>query len=484
MYEKLCLLVGRFFPEGSFVRNAAILASGTSLAQLIIIASSPILSRIYSPSDFGIYAVFSSILAIAIIFSTFRYELAIPLPKNEKDSLNLVFLSLVLLTGSTLFTALMLFLFGYKIFSPLGVSSIFAIYLLLPIGVFVGGFFAILNYFAIRSKAFSSISIAKVFQAVYGVFFQLFGFKLGYYGLMGGIVLGQSVGCFSLLRSIFDKYSFKNISSDGIKKMFYRYKRFPIFSMPDALANTASVQLPAVLFAYFYSPAAAGFYLLADRVLQLPTSVIGSAVGQVFYGEASATQKKQDLFSTVMKLHAQLANIAIIPMLLLILLGPTVFEFVFGNDWRLAGEFARYMAPWIFLVFVASPFTSLFGILEKQSHGMYFQFMVLFLRITAISIGVFYGNLIITIALFSSVSAIAWILFLFWVSLELKGDFRLIMTSFLAATFKGIYVIFPLGLLAVLPKNTPDLLLATICIVGFLSIIKYYMGLLSGEKNR
>ena len=483
MFKKLRLLVRRFLPEGSFLRNVTILASGTSVAQLIIIVSSPILSRLYSPSEFGVYAVFSSILALSIIFSTLRYELAIPLPEREEDSLNLILLSLILLAGSTFLAAILIYYFGSKIFTPLGMSSLFTVYFLLPIGVFGGGLFAILNYFAIRSKKFSSISVAKVYQTACGVAFQLFGFKLGHYGLMGGPVLGQTVSSLSLLKSLFNRDSFKRTSWHGVKGVLNRYRRFPIYSMPDAVANTASVQLPAVLFAYFFSPAAAGFYLLADRVLQLPASVIGSAVGQVFYGEASAIRVKEDLFATVARLYAQLANIGVVPLFLLVFLAPELFAYIFGDEWRLAGEFARYMAPWIFLVFVASPFTSLFAILEKQSHGMFFQFIVLFFRVTVILIGAFYQDLILTVALFSAVSVIFWILFLFWVAIELGGSIKIIISSSFEAIFRGILAISPLGLLILLSSDVPDFALVLVFIFTFLTITKYYIGLIKQVKK-
>jgi O-antigen/teichoic acid export membrane protein len=389
----------------------------------------------------------------------------------------------MLLVGSTLLVTLLVYFFGSKIFTPLGISSPFAVYFLLPMGVFGGGLFAILNYFAIRSKNFPSISIAKIYQTACGVAFQLCGFKLGHYGLIGGQVLGQAVGSFSLLKSLFNRERFKSTSWSGVKGVLSRYKRFPLFSMPDALANTASVHLPAVLFAYFFSPASAGFYLLANRVLQLPASVIGSAVGQVFYGEASATRAKEDLFATVAKLYAQLANIGIVPLFVLVFIAPELFSFVFGDEWRFAGEFARYMAPWIFFVFVASPFTSLFAILEKQSQGMFFQFIVLFFRVIAILIGGFYEDLILTVALFSAVSTIFWILFLFWVTTELKGSFRTIISCLFTALFKGLFAISPLALLFVLPQNISDLALVLVCTLTFLSITKYYIGLIKEGKN-
>lgn len=483
MFKKLQLLVSRFLPEGSFLQNVTILASGTSVAQLIVIVSSPILSRIYSPSDFGVYAVFSSIMALSIIFSTLRYELAIPLPKKEEDSLNVVFLSIILLMGSAFLAAILIYYFGSNIFTPLGVSSLHAIYFLLPVGIFGGGLFAILNYFAIRSKKFSSISIAKVYQATSGVAFQLFGFKLGYYGLMGGPVIGQAVSSLSIMKSLFNRDNFKLISWHGVKLVFNRYRRFPIYSMPDALANTASVQIPAVMFAYFFSSAAAGFYLLADRVLQLPASIIGSAVGQVFYGEASAIRAKEDLFATVAKLFTQLANIGVVPMFLLVFLAPELFVYIFGDEWLLAGEFARYMAPWIFLVFVASPFTSLFAILEKQSHGMFFQFIVLFFRVVALLIGGFYEDLILTVALFSLVSVIFWILFLFWVAVELRGSIKIFISSFFKAIFKGIFAISPLSLLYFLPQNAPGFAIVVVCIFAFLTIAKYYYSLIKEVKK-
>jgi O-antigen/teichoic acid export membrane protein len=179
--------------------------------------------------------------------------------------------------------------------------------------------------------------------------------------------------------------------------------------------------LPPILFASFFGAAAAGLYSLANRVLQLPMSLIGGAIGQVFFAEAAEANRRGEIGQLVAGLHSKLAHIGMAPALLLILIGPDLFAIVFGEQWRVAGEFARWMAPWIYLVFVSSPLSTLFAVMEKQVQGLVFQLVLLVSRLGAIIAGAAIGGLMETVILFSSVSALCWLGFLFWLA-RLAGN--------------------------------------------------------------
>lgn len=245
---------------------------------------------------------------------------------------------------------------------------------------------------------------------------QLTTYKLGVLALLLGQVVGQGAGTLGLARTVWAEPAFRQVTWKGVWQAAVRYKRFPIFSTWEGLSNNAGVQLPPLLFAALFSPAAAGIYTLANRVLSLPISLVGNAIGQVFFANAAHEHREGKLGPLIAQLHGKLAHIGLPPALLLMLLGPDLFALIFGEKWRQAGEFARWMTPWLYFVFVSSPLSTLFAVTEKLKQGLTFQIMLLLSRVGAIALGASLGDLMLTVKLFASASALCWLGFLFWVA--------------------------------------------------------------------
>ena len=79
--------------KSSFVKNVLVVMSGTAVAQAIGFALSPIISRLFSPSDFGVFGSFNSVSTIIAAGATLEYTQAIMLPKEKEDAINLFFVS-------------------------------------------------------------------------------------------------------------------------------------------------------------------------------------------------------------------------------------------------------------------------------------------------------------------------------------------------------------------------------------------------------
>ena len=377
--------------------------------------------------------------------------MAIPLPEDDQEAANVAALSLLLIAGTTLLSVLATIFFGEHIANALGVPALAAYLWLLPVGVLLGGFYKVFNYWSVRTKRFGAIAGTKVRQSLATVAIQIAAFKLGGIALLFGQVAGQSVGTANLALPALKLPAFKEISWQGIKKAAERYKRFPIFSTWSGFFNTAGTQLPLLMFSAFFSPAAAGLYALANRVLNLPMSLIGQAIGQVFFANAAEAYRAGKLGPLVSGLHAKLAHIGIPPALLLVLLGPELFSFAFGANWSQAGEFARWMAPWLYLVFVSSPLSTLFAVTESLKQGLVFQIILLVARIVAILIGAWLGDLMLTVILFSGASALCWLGFLFWVAHTAGNTARSMVMPTLAACGVGLLCVLPVLITQTLP---------------------------------
>lgn len=405
----------RLKPKSAFVRGVGVLVGGTAGAQLLAVLAAPLLTRLYTPEDFGLLAVYASLLGLIAVIASLRYELAIPLPEDDAEAANVAVLSLILVGVTTLLAGILTALLREPISNALGVPQLAPYLWLLPLGVLAGGVYNVFNYWAVRTKRFTTIAGTRIAQSLTTLFIQLAAFKLGGIALLFGQVAGQSAGTVRLGRAALASGGFSAVSWVGIKQVARRYQRFPIFSTWEGLANTAGLQLPPLLFATLFGTAAAGLYSLANRVLSLPLSLIGNAIGQVFFSRAADARRNGQLGPLVAQLHAKLAHIGLPPAVLTMLIGADLFALVFGSEWRQAGEFAQWMAPWLYLVFVSSPLSTLFAVAEQQKQGLAFQLILLVSRLLAIGVGAWIGDLSITVMLFTGASAACWLGFLFWV---------------------------------------------------------------------
>lgn len=445
--------VSRILPKNAFARGVGVLVGGTAGAQLLLVAASPVLTRLYTPQDFGLLAVFAGLLALIGVVASLRYELAIPLPEAEGEAANIAALGLLIVLGMTGLAALGVIFFAESVTHALGVPALARHGWLLPLGVAMGGVYNVFNYWSVRTKRFSTIAGTRLRQALATIAIQLAAFKLGAGALILAQVAGQSVGAASLARPALARPAFRAASWHGIAAVAVRYRRFPIFSTWAGLFNTAGTQLPPLLFAALFSPAAAGLYILANRVLQLPMSLVGAAIGQVFFASAAQARREGGLAPLVAGLHARLAHIGLPPALILALIGPELFAFVFGAEWRQAGEFARWMAPWLYLVFVSSPLSTLFAVMERQREALVFQFILLISRVAAILFGALQGDLMLTIILFAMASALCYAGLLFWIMMLSGNTVAAMLRPTMAAAGVALACVSPL--LAVLVTEPP-----------------------------
>lgn len=452
------------------------LVGGTTSAQAMLVLASPLLTRLYTPEDFGLLAVYAGLLALFSVVASLRYELAIPLPESNEEAANVVILSLVTVLIMTFISGLMVLVAGSRIAEILGVPALAGYFWLLPLGVLLLGGYKVFKYWAIRVKAFGDVAKTRISQSLGMLAVQIFGFKLGAVALLLGQAAGHGFGSIRLAKLTTGHNEFRQWTWAGVLKAAKRYKQFPIFSTWGALFNTAGTQLPPILFASLFSAGAAGLYALAHRVLAMPMSVIGEAVSKVFFANAAEAHRAGRLGPLVAGIHSKLAELAMPVTLLLIVAGPHLFSFVFGEEWRQAGEFARYMAPWLYMVFITSPLSTLFSVLERQRLGMIFQAGLLVARVFAIVVGAkVIGNLTASIVLFSLISALFWGGFLIWIFLVSGNTLKALIKPTLSALVKSGFCLIPLTL--TLQLDIGGTFLVASAFISLVLIIGYYVNL-------
>jgi O-antigen/teichoic acid export membrane protein len=407
----------RLLPKSRFAIDVSILAGGTGIAQAIILLSSPILTRLYSPSDFGLMAVYVSLLSVLGVVASLRYELAMPLPEDDAQAAQVAALCFLVLLINTCLVALFSLIFGNSIANWLAEPGLVRFLALLPLGFFLLGLYEILNYWAIRIKAFPDIARTKLTKAIATTTVQVAGASLGPLALIVGQIVGHGAGIGRLAHRVYQSsaHRFAGLSWAAMRENAWRYRDLPLFSSPAALLNMGSTALPVLLIASLFSSGSAGLYAIAQRVLTLPMMLVGQAVSDVFLSDAVEAHRAGGLAERTLKVHAILVRLGMPILFILPLTGETAFGLVFGEQWSDAGRYAAYLSPWMYIVFTAAPIASVIIVLERQRFSAAFNLIVLIFRTFTIILGAALFSVEPTILLFAVVSAVSVFLFLVFV---------------------------------------------------------------------
>jgi O-antigen/teichoic acid export membrane protein len=391
-----------------FASDVFTLVGGTTFAQIIALLAAPVLTRLYGPEDFGVWALFLSITGIIGIISCLRYEHSIMLPESDEDAINLLALCILFVLLVTVVTIPLIYLFKDPLVLALNSPQLGNYVWLIPPFVFLNGIFLALNYWNSRTKHFKRLSFARVSSSVSSTGTQI-GAGLGGYatgiGLIGGTLVGNFVSTIVLFGQIWkdDQKLFQ--ASTKPKKMIEgmkRHRKFPLIDSWSALLNTTSWQLPAFLLAFFFSPAIVGFYSLGFRLLQMPMSFIGGSISQVFFQRASVAKSENTLDSLVENVFRILVIIGMFPILTITIVGSDVFSVILGQNWAEAGVYAQILSIWAFVWFISSPLSTIYVVMEKQQFGLKYNIFNFITRILSLAIGGYLGNARLALILFAA----------------------------------------------------------------------------------
>ena len=372
LVKKLLNKIGR----STFGKSVLMLAGGTAIAQFLSIATSPIISRLFTPDDFGVLSIYVSILSIVAVFATLRYEFAIPIAEDDKSAINVLALTLISVVAISAISLVLFTLFSDGLADLLNAQQLKPYFWLISVGILASGTYTAFRYWAFRKKNFKTITRTTVNQSVaHNVINIIWGLFIGGpIGLIIGTIVGRSAGIWTLSRDIRrdGKEHFDSVSLPEIRQLAKRYVKFPLFSSWAAILNSLGIQLPVLLLSWMYGTEVTGSFGFANRIVALPMTFIGVAVGEVFFSEASSIARTDPkrLLALSRKLNKKLILIGIVPFSVLAIFGPSLFSFVFGEAWREAGQYARVLSFMVFARFVTTPVSRVFNILEKQFLGL------------------------------------------------------------------------------------------------------------------
>lgn len=452
--------INKVMPRASFARNVGILAGGTALAQALTVLALPVVTRLYTPEDFSVLAVYAALLGMIGVLACLRFEIAIPLPSDDFEAANLMVLGLIFTTVISAVVFLLVALVPEQIANGLAQPALQSYLWLLPVGVWLTGAFGCVQYWATRRKQFSAIAQTRMTQSVGSVLVQvLMGWltKTGPLGLLLGQVTSSGAG-FSKLGKLAwgDMHAHKqHITRETLKSYFGKYSHYPKFSSFESLANLAHIQIPLIIIAATALGPEAGFALLAMKASAVPMGLIGCSISQVYMSRASDELRAGKLPEFTQKITVGLVGAGVGPLVCIGILAPDLLPLVFGSQWARAGEIVSWMTPWFILQFLASPLSMALHVTANQRLAMLNQAWGLILRVGMTTWAAIYLNEYI-VEIYS-ISGLFFYLGYFLIVLRVSGVglFDLLralkMQIKIVALWLGIGIAIKLGIASLLP---------------------------------
>jgi O-antigen/teichoic acid export membrane protein len=393
----------KYLTEKSFTANVLTLTTGTAAAQAITIVGTPILVRVYTPKDFGLLAVLTTITGTVSIVASWRYETAIVLPDKDEDAANLLVLCIMIALGMSSLSVLVIALFHQQITFWLREPELEPWLWTVPPSLLLIGLYQALSYWSTRKQDFNWLAISRVSQFTVAIASQVgLGLlaKSGAIGLVSGQIFGQFVGTAVLGGQIWQSYQAqfrKVVNWRDIKNQAQRFKKFPIYTSLPSLLDSLAVVMPVLFLTNVFGATITGYFSLATRIINLPSSLISASVSQAILPRLALD--KAQIGTTAPLVEKVLNRLIILAFFLFIVMqfSPLLFPIVLGRNWAPAGIYAKIMAAAVTIRFVVSPLSVILIAYEKQEKLAYWQFSYMISTVLALSLSTFYSDPVVSL---------------------------------------------------------------------------------------
>lgn len=359
-----------------FFNNSFKVALGSVISQSLIVLSLPIISRLYSPAEYGFFASFLALTASFGSIACLRFDVAIMQAKDRIESLHIFYTSMNYL----LIVCSVLGVVSYILSQFIDIQFPGYYLFLFPLSLSLIGCIQALTVFFNRREQFYLGAVAKVIASASMIILQLTLVFLSSSPeiLVIAFIIGNFLSVIYLVyffNSDFSYFSF--LSSNLFFKVSRKYKDYPIFSSIGSLADSLSLNLPILYVAYFFSLEVAGAFAIAYRIINIPIAFVGQAISQVFYRNTIEKKDRIYILRTTLLLAALLALIFLPFLLLVVYFGEPLLEFIFSEKWSLVGKIALYIIFAGFVRFSISPLSSILLAPTNLRLGVIWQILYL-----------------------------------------------------------------------------------------------------------
>lgn len=397
----------RFWLKTTAIRQVLTLASGTAAAQAVTIIAAPLMTRLYRVEDYGVLALFGVVVGMAALVASGKYEPAILIPKEDATAAAIAGVCLLITVVTAAALTVALWFTCHPLAAWLGDPLLAPWLQLVPLAIMLTNLGMVMGVWANRQQAYGALAKSRLAGALAGTAANIaLGFAgWGADGLVCGFLVVQVVTLAVLRRPSSDLFRTLKSKTNfrAIREAAGRFANFPKFSLGAELLNCLSSQLIVVLIPKFFGMAVLGWYAMGQRVIGIPSSLVGGAVGEVFRSQASRDYAERgncsEIFSKTLK---HLALLGAGPFLLLMVAAPDIFAWVFGESWRMAGRFTQVMSVMFLLRFVVSPLTHTFMLAGRQQEDLWLHFYITLSSAAALGLGYWLSeDAVITLLCFS-----------------------------------------------------------------------------------
>ncbi len=382
-----------------FFKDVSTLSVGSFFAQLVNLVSYFVFARIFNPDLFGFFGVFVAVYMVLSEVVNWKYDVAVMLPKKEIESIKLYHaaISIGVLIAFAVFVAITI--------SDL-MTNIKSDWYLLPILVFVIAFVQPITMWLNRSSKYVSISIARVIQALTNLSVGICLWKCGVDALnilVVAFISGYIVQAIFIITQAKINPTFLFNLDFNLMRTF---RKFPQYSTWSSLVNNLSRQLPFFMLQPFFGTHLIGYLTFSLKILQSPFGLFSNAISQVFYRNASTIQEGNQLNKLFNRTFLISFLLGIIPTIVIALLGPSIFDLLFGEKWTMAGKLSQILIAWVFIGFIVQPLSSIIDIKQQLGWELKFNIIFLFVRAGALLIGILVNDFLLAITLVTAVGVV------------------------------------------------------------------------------
>lgn len=361
--------------NNSFLKSIVTLSSGTIIGQIITFIAAPILTRLYSPEEIGLYTILITVVSMFGGVIVGRYDMAIVSEKEEENVYSLIKLSIWL----SIFSSLIIGLF-YSIYYTVANSqniSFVLFFISVTLLLFLSGIELIITSYNNRMNQYEKISAGAISKA-FGKELMIILFGLvnpTSIGLTISQIIGKYLNIFKQTTNLkYIQNRLKVIKFSNMKFVAKKYKNQLFFSTPALFANSFSYSSINLFIENLFGASVLGFYSISYRVLGIPLTLISNNVSKVYYREASIEFNSKGSYRKTLLRTTLLLTVVAIPVVVgLIILSPLVFGWFFGEEWSVAGSYVQILAPMFGIRLIVSPLTSGVIISKKQAYELAMQ---------------------------------------------------------------------------------------------------------------
>lgn len=370
------------FTTSQFARHVATLVSGQAAAQIITIIMTPFIARLFVPEDFGVAALFISIVTILSVPATFRFELAVLLPEKDNNAIMLIILSFFIVIFSCMLVLSVVTLMQMMNLVPAWLIPMEMWVWLIPVALFFIASIKIVEGWLTRKKKYKIMAVTDVGQALTTTGSRMvFGLLAGtsVWGLLFGYVAGLIFKFIAQFRYVFTTVSEVKCEFDKSKLVDIgkQYSDFPVYNMPSGLIRTFAQNIPVIMFGVYFGPAIVGLYAMANRLFRMPVNILSRAIRRVYLQKLTELKNAgYCLRPSYLKMTFWLALFTVMPTFFLWVVGSDLLVLFLGDNWLEAGRFLEILVPWLFTIIVATPATAIIVVCRKQHIWLRYNIIV------------------------------------------------------------------------------------------------------------